>query len=303
MFLEEASVMSDVSGYREKLCPVCGSRRYKVLYPDTLGKEIPEFGYDFGPKHNKTYRIVQCLDCTHGYASSAPAKLWENYEDVVDPSYLANAKERLITAAKALKRIRKYQNGGRLLDVGCSTGDFLQAAREFYDVEGLELSGWASKIARDKGLKIHSCLPDNLKADRQYDVVTLWGVIEHFGDPKYEVESICKLIKQGGLVCLWTGDVDSFPSRLLGKKWWWIQGQHIQFFTRKSLAKLMSDNGFGGVYFGMYPYVMSMQAIAKSLERYKALGIVRNILRHPSIKDISVEISLPGEMFAIFRKI
>lgn len=299
-----AIVMSNRLRYISLPCPVCDSNRYKVLYPDTLGNDLPRFGYDFSPEHNRTYRIVQCTDCTHGYASPLPEKLREKYEDVEDPVYLSNSDQRMLTAAKALKRIRSYSSRhGRLLDIGCGTGDFMLCAREFYDIEGIELSRWSADIARAKGLEVFDRQLHELTNNEYYDVVTMWGVIEHFENPKREIASMRRLIKPGGLVCLWTGDIDSFPSRLLGRKWWWIQGQHIQLFSRKSLIRLFSEQSFKAVYFGMYPYVMAMRSIAKSLERYKAVGrLAKNILTQPFIRSINMEISLPGEMFAIFKK-
>ncbi len=296
--------MSNGPKYIYLPCPICNSNRYKVLYPDTLGSDLPRFGYDFNPEHNRTYRIVQCMDCTHGYASPLPEKLLEQYEDVEDPVYLSNSEQRMITAAKVLKRIRGYSSrGGRLLDIGCGTGDFMLCARESYDVGGIELSRWGADIARAKGLKVFNCQLHELTDNEYYDVVTLWGVIEHFEDPRRETESIHRLVKPGGLVCLWTGDIDSFPSRLLGRKWWWVQGQHIQLFSRKSLVRLFGEQYFKVVYSGMYPYVMAMRSIAKSLERYKTPGrLAKNILTLPFIRSINMEISLPGEMFVIFKK-
>ena len=284
-------------------CPVCGSNHFRVLYPDTLDVDLPRFGYDFSPEHNRTYRIVQCMGCTHGYASPLPEKLWEKYEDVEDPVYLSNSKQRMITATQVLKRIRRYLSIGRLLDIGCGTGDFMLSARQYYDVEGVELSHWSANIARDKGLKVFSCRLQELVTSEYYDIVTLWGVIEHFENPKFEIEHICRLIKPGGLVCLWTGDIDSFPSRLLKKKWWWVQGQHIQMFSRKSLMKLFSEQNFENIYLGTYPLVMTMQSISKSLARYKILGkIAKSVLTQPFIRDVSIKISIQGEMFAVFRK-
>jgi ubiquinone/menaquinone biosynthesis C-methylase UbiE len=284
-------------------CPICDSKRSNVLYPDTLGNDLPRLGYDFSPEHNRTYRIVQCLDCTHAYASPLPEKLWKKYKEIEDLVYLSNSKQRMITAVEVLRRIRKYLPRGRLLDIGCGTGDFMLSAREFYDVEGIELSHWSANIARDKGLKVFDCQLHELVINEYYDVATLWGVIEHLENPKHEIESIRRLIKPGGLVCLWTGDFSSFPSRLLREKWWWVQGQHIQYFSRKSLIKLFKDQYFEHVYFGIYPYVMTMQSIAKSLARYKMLGkIVKKYFNVPFIRNINIKISLPGEMFVIFRK-
>jgi hypothetical protein len=258
-------------------CPICGLDSYEVLYPDTLGNELPRYDYNFTPNHNKTYRIVFCQNCEHGYASPRPNKIWKNYETVEDKVYLDNMDVRIETARKALATIKRYMPGGRLLDVGCSTGDFLFVAQEEYEVEGLELSTWAAKIAEGRGFFIHK------------------HKLEYF---KREA------VKRGGIICLWTGDLMSFPSRLMGRKWWYIQGQHLQLFSRRSLIKLFKNNGFDQVWIGRYPYVMTMKYIAQSLNRYPFIGKLANsVLTLPFVSECTLTLRLPGEMFAVFRKV
>ena len=284
-------------------CPVCRSGEYRIMYPDTLGSRLPEFGYDFSPSHTHSYRVLRCRSCRHAYCSPMPANLFENYVSVRDEEYLKNRQQRIDTGERVVSIIRKFKQSGYLLDVGCATGDFLCVASSHFKVEGLELSNWAADIAAEKGFVIHRKRLSALRADGHYDVVTLWGVIEHFEDPAMEIGEIHRLLRAGGIVCLWTGDVDSMLSRLLGRRWWYFQGQHIQYFSRKSIDRLFADHGFVPRAMRTYPYVMTLRSLAKSLGRYRVIGAVaRALFDNSRIGEWKVTFSLPGEMLAIYEK-
>ena len=232
------------SNLTEFPCPVCGAVDYQELYPDKLGNGLPKFGYDFSPRHSDHYRVVRCAHCQHAYCSPRPANLYRSYLDVQDAEYLRNEAQRVATYEKTIDTIRRFKPQGKLLDVGCASGDFLAVARRNYGVEGLELSRWAAALARERGYAVHACRLSELLQSTLYDVVTMWGVIEHFEFPRHELAEIRRLLTPHGLVCLWTGDIDSLPSRLLGSKWWYVQGQHIQFFSLRSLDGLFASAGF-----------------------------------------------------------
>ena len=195
----------------------------------------------------------------------------------------------------------EYKKGGNLLDIGCSTGDFLQTAQDFFNVEGLELSSWAVNIAERRGFKIHDCSLGELPICRKYDVVTIWGVIEHFEFPASEIKSVYRILNRGGIICLWTGNVESPVAKLLGKKWWYYQGQHIQMFTKKSIRRLFCSSGFRELYLGIYPYVLTKKSFLNSIKRYPLL--LRMIGPFVNKRErIEITIKVPGEMFCIFEK-
>ena len=79
-----------------------------MLYPSTLGDDLPVFGYDFSPAHSRTYRVVACDDCSHGYCSPRALDLFAEYEDVEDASYLENRDQRLATSRLAIAKIREW---------------------------------------------------------------------------------------------------------------------------------------------------------------------------------------------------
>jgi ubiquinone/menaquinone biosynthesis C-methylase UbiE len=137
-----------------------------------------------------------------------------------------------------------------------------------------------------------------------YDIITLWGVIEHFEYPKDEVKDIFRILKKDGIVCLWTGDVGSLMAGLMGKRWWYYQGQHIQMFTRKSIRRLFKSVGFTTEFMGYYPYRFTSQSLNNSLSRYSVVSkISKPILGSKALSNLQFTLKLSGEMFAIFKKV
>ncbi len=284
-------------------CPVCDHDEYRVLHETTLGDSLPDLGYKFTPNHLKAYRIVKCITCGHLYCSPLPKRLFEQYVDVEDIEYLKNEAQRLATAEKVIDILQKRKQTGRLLDVGCSTGDFLRVAGRYYDVEGVEVSKWAADIAKQRGLTVHECRLSEIESTEPYDVVTLWGVIEHLENPKEEIDHIFRLMANDGILCIWTGNVDSLTARLLGKKWWYFMGQHIQYFSETTLHLLLRQCGFTKVIVQNYPYVLNMASVANSIGRYPLISkLFSGILKSAALSSATITFALPGEMFAIYSK-
>lgn len=224
---------------------------------------------------------MRCLDCTHIYCSPIPKNIADNYKDVIDEEYLKHVTSRKLSAEAVLDVIQKRVKFGRLLDVGCATGDFLQIARaRGFIAEGLELSGWSSEIAISHGFIVYREYLSNLakKLPCQFDVITLMGVIEHFENPLQEMQFIRKLLKPNGIIVLWTGNAGSIYSRILGRRWWYWQGQHIQYFTYSSLKKLMHISGFNHIETKRYPFAATFETISNSIRRYKSYKLLRLLI-------------------------
>lgn len=284
-------------------CPVCGSGNLAEWYPaDVESAADVSFSYTFSPEHRKTFRVVRCLECSHAFCWPIPENIVGQYVGVVDCEYLRHSRSRQLAAEAVLAIIASYRRTGVLLDIGCATGDFLAAARSHgYVVEGLELSRWSSQIARRRGFVVHEEHLETL-ARRQpgrYDVVTLWGVIEHFSRPATEMRHVVELLKPGGLVAIWTGDVRSVTSRFLGRRWWYWQGQHIQYFSHASLKRLAESTGLQHLTTKLYPFGMTWETLSNSLRRYRFHSIASALLRPLFAVKPVWHLRLPGEMLFI----
>ncbi|MDF2995494.1 MAG: hypothetical protein K0R27_1131 [Xanthobacteraceae bacterium] len=137
--------------------------------------------------------------------------------------------------------IRRHCHSGRLLEIGCAYGFFLEEARRHFEVAGIELAEDAAEHCRKSGLNVLSGVADEekLAALGDMDVIVLLDVIEHLPDP-HETLSLCaRHLRPGGIIVLTTGDFGSPLARWLGASWRLMTPpQHLWFFTAHSIERL-----------------------------------------------------------------
>ncbi len=282
-------------------CNLCGCKDYQVLYEDELGDTAATVDYNFCPDTRKTYQIVKCPSCGIIYTNPMPS-IETSYHGTQDEIYLRSRPQRVRTAEQLMKKILRFKRGGRLLDVGCSTGIQLDAASKYFEVEGIELSQWAYQEASARH-KVHNATLSELDLHERFDVVTLIGVIEHFEDPARELRLIHRALKPGGLFVIYTGDVEAWLPRLLGKKWWWYQGMHVFYFSRQTCKALLEKCGFQVVRTGVHCSYFQLFSLGTSLKRYK-LGLLMNPLFNlPGLKNLMIPVKLSGEMLLLATKV
>ena len=157
-------------------------------------------------------------------------------------------------ASLNLRVLSRFASGGRLLDVGCSTGLFLRAARAIgWDGQGLEYSPDSSRIAREQHhLEVKTGeLQAGTYAPASFDVVTMWDVIEHVPDPYATLIQIHRILDEDGQVLLKTPNADGlFPRlslRLAGRLGFWGHAEppgHLFQFSVATLSRLAERAGF-----------------------------------------------------------
>jgi SAM-dependent methyltransferase len=282
-------------------CCVCGGEDHSLVYPDELGTSPPQVDYNFSKDTRKTFAIVKCISC--GMVFTNPMPLMESvYRDTIDQVYLNSSHQRTLTSKAALNRLLHcVLPGGSLLDIGCSTGIFLSVAAKYFDVEGLEFSTWAADIAQ-KSFKVHRLPVSKLGFSEVFDVITMFGVIEHLEDPGEELAAIFAALKPGGTLLVYTGDLDSWMARLLGKRWWWFQGMHLLFFSRKTLSALLHKHGFQPYKHELHTVYFQLFSLAASLRRYFFGRLIAPFFELPGIRNFTVPLRLSGELIVYARK-
>ena len=150
------------------------------------------------------------------------------------------------TFSERIEVIKRERSFGKLLDIGCATGIFLEEATKYWDAYGVEISTYAANIAKNKNLNVfagelHHCPYLKLR----FDIVTLWDTIEHLNDPAETVKKIGAITAPGGFIFLTTGDVESLAAKLSGKFWHLYNiPQHLSFFSPKTIGPLLWQGGF-----------------------------------------------------------
>lgn len=157
-------------------------------------------------------RVVRCR-CGLVFVTPAPprAALEGAYDEAYYRPWAAEVPRRERIWRRRLAAVEALvARPGRLLDVGCGTGDFLTLARaRGWDVTGTELSPYAAKVATSRGLTVvpGEVWEAGLPSDR-FDIATCWHVIEHVADPKRALEEIRRVLRPGGWLVLATPNLD-----------------------------------------------------------------------------------------------
>ncbi|MCP4437212.1 MAG: class I SAM-dependent methyltransferase [Actinomycetia bacterium] len=226
-------------------CPLCGASGAETVW------------------HEDGYDLVRCGTCDLVYVGNPPdeAEIAQLYSfDGGFHTQLADDSDSASSATDANARhhldvIEATQSPGRLLDVGCATGRFLDVARKRgWTVEGVELNDDTAEIARGSGLSVTTGTLDSLDAGAAFDAITMWDVIEHVPDPLSLLRDAHRLLAPGGRLWLATPNVDGlFPTAALkvaprvGK---WPHPEppyHLCQFSERTLRQALGRAGFGRV--------------------------------------------------------
>ena len=138
----------------------------------------------------------------------------------------------------------------RVLDVGCSRGNFLAAGvRLGYRMEGVEPAPDIAAAARAAGLDVHTgLLQDVAFPDASFDAVTLFEVIEHLQEPIALLRECRRVLKPRGILLVSTGNTASWTAAAMRERWDYLQiakdAGHISFFNPRSIAVIAGRSGF-----------------------------------------------------------
>lgn len=208
-----------------------------------------------------SFPLVDCPRCGLRYVS--PRLSQEALKDLYSRDYFQSTssvtagyddylkdRENLIkTARKKLKLIKRYKEGGSLLDIGCAVGFFLKVCQdEGFEVMGVELSPFAAHYAKESlGLRVLvGQLLDLSLPSESFDVITMWDVIEHLPDPLTELREIERLLRPEGILVIMTPNIASLVAKIAGKRWllYMKPQEHLYYFSPTTLKAMLRKAGF-----------------------------------------------------------
>jgi 2-polyprenyl-3-methyl-5-hydroxy-6-metoxy-1,4-benzoquinol methylase len=300
-------------------CNLCGEQRATLFQSTPIRPSDP----------SRRYCFVRCNSCGLIYLNPIPT--WEERAKLYCPTYPGY--NRLASTSSLLQRysmkyglhkrfrlIRTEIPNGKLLDVGCGGGDFLNWVRQRsgWNVFGLERAHEIAQFAQNQ-YKLPIVLADQMHASfapNLFDVITLWTVLEHLQNPTQGLLESARLIRQGGLLVIRTVTVDSWAARLFGSYWLGYDAPRILFvFSKHTLKQLLEKTGFELIHIGenfhdFHPYLWSWHNFC---EDYLISNRVRQIvnlvsgswiMRFLSFPYFAIQTLLGGNSFvtAIARK-
>jgi SAM-dependent methyltransferase len=183
-------------------------------------------------------------------------------------SYAAQEPTRRRTFRELLAELeRRGLTGGRLLEVGCAYGYFLDEARGLFDHRvGTDFSELALERALGRAEELFCGGLDELPPGDPFDCAACIHVIEHVYHPVAFLGEIHRRLRPGGWLVVATPDAGSLWRRLLGKRWpFYKPPEHVTFFDRATLPRLLRSAGFEDVALLPYPGIFALRLVAEKL--------------------------------------
>lgn len=227
-------------------CPWCGSDKAQInlwLKDEFLTKE--------------DFHICECLNCGLLYTMPRPTKerIGEYYKSEEYYSHKENKKGFIPKIYEKVKKSNlkyKYKlatkgiSVGKMLDIGCGVGDFLHKAEtQGWECIGVEPSEEAKAIARER-TKAKIIKSEELEKfpDQIFDVITMWHVLEHVDNIRWQVEQLQRLIKPNGRIVIALPNYKSYDGQYYKEKWAaYDVPRHLNHFNRSTIVKIFNTKG------------------------------------------------------------
>ncbi len=268
-------------------CPVCGSALHDVLYEQ-------RFEHFAAGSITDAYDVVVCRTCGMCFATGLPdQKRFARY--YADSSKYDLAGEGAQVSAQDLQRYADQaefvaahvvDRTVPVLDVGTATGGFLLALREagFERPYGVDPSPDAVRVARDElGFDVAVGGLDEANAwGHKFGLVSYVAVLEHVLEPREQVRAVSHLLRRDGFVFVSVPDAGSFKDHV-DAPFQEFSVEHINYFTRRSLANAMGSEGYSLVAERIVVLPLGTDGHGPALEAvYRWDGVVQPLQSDPS---------------------
>lgn len=215
-------------------------KKYLSVKDYLVSGETFELVHDTDLDFLKTFPQPQVEELPKYYESQEYISHTDEKRGLISNLYQLVKKWSLQKKAKLI--LQQLGDVGSLLDVGAGTGDFLKVAKEKgWQVHGMEPNKNAAKLALEKGIDLKASLNDF--EGKQFDVVTLWHVLEHIPDLEETILKLAALVKPQGALIIAVPNFKSFDARHYGKFWAaYDVPRHLWHFSKESMKNLFAEN-------------------------------------------------------------
>ncbi|MCF0075621.1 class I SAM-dependent methyltransferase [Dyadobacter sp. CY261] len=228
-------------------CPVC----QQSSFSNYLNVE------DHTVSH-KEFTIQQCNSCYFLFTNPRPSEeqIGAFYES---QDYISHHDEAKDLMSKVYTSVRNHTveqkvklinslipTKGTLLDIGCGTGAFLGAVKQNgWKTFGTEPDSGAREVASKRvGATVFENIAEDTLRAQQYDIITMWHVLEHVHKLNETIEWVERQLKPNGRIIIAVPNPQSFDAAKYGRFWAaYDVPRHLYHFTRATMKNLMHRHG------------------------------------------------------------
>ncbi len=228
-------------------CPICNSCK--------LEKEFTCIDHSTSLEE---FTIVSCETCR--FKLTNPRPLDQNLAKYYDSEkYISHSNKkggffnflyqtiRSIAITKKVRLIKDLSKGNSLLDVGCGTGEFLNACKKTgFLVHGIEPSKKAREQAeKNYNLSVSENTDLSQFTDEEFDTISMWHVLEHMPNLNKNSSELYRILKAGGKLIVAVPNYKSWDAKHYNKNWAaWDVPIHLWHFSKKSITQLFEKHNF-----------------------------------------------------------
>lgn len=220
------------------------------------------------------FHILRCKRCSLLFVGErlSQKQLQAYYEKMPDDfaySDTENIKNLKYYYLTLIGLISKKISTGKILDVGCSSGQFLDCLQG-WECHGIERdSRYAQKARLKYGNNIHiGTLQDYESRQGYFDVITLQDVLDHMPDPLQALTKCHALLKPDGLIAVKVHDFSCLYALISGSKCYaFTPPNHLVYFNRKNLTQALSLSGFQVEQYRYLAHLLVLRTVLFRLSR------------------------------------
>jgi 2-polyprenyl-3-methyl-5-hydroxy-6-metoxy-1,4-benzoquinol methylase len=229
-------------------CLVCGSNQFEPFL------QCKDYTVS-----QESFNIVSCRSCGFKFTNPRPDdSILGNYYKAESYVSHTNSKKGIVnklyhvvrnyTLRHKISLVSSYVSRGTLLDYGCGTGMFLGACKKAgWETFGMEPDDSARQIASQQNLNLFS--DKNMirthVAEKQFDAITLWHVLEHVTDMHETLSFFKEKLKLNGVLIIAVPNHVSYDANVYKEHWAaYDVPRHLHHFELKSMKNLLHTAGF-----------------------------------------------------------
>lgn len=140
------------------------------------------------------------------------------------------------------KMVKRLLKKGKVLDFGCGLGKFLAFLPSNFEKYGIEINPQAIQFIKKHSPEI-KILPNLSHLPREevleFDLITLWHVLEHLNNPQEILAQLVNLLKKEGYLILSTPNSSSLGFKISQNHWFHLDTpRHLAIYNLKNLLPL-----------------------------------------------------------------